>query len=208
MILGLVLIFRSRKKILLLGGTFILTTAVVYGLLIVLWYKFFSLLTLYVRPLELVIGSLATMGGLFFLRQFIRFKKYGPSCGIASEGSLISRASVKLKQVFQKESGVAAMVLGILLFSAMVAIVEFPCSAAIPVVFAGILSKAQIPGLLYFLYIGLFVFFYMLDEIIVFLIAALKMRLWLTSPKFTTWAVLIEAVILLALGAYYIIGVA
>jgi hypothetical protein len=47
----------------------------------------------------------------------------------------------------------------------------------------------------------------MLDEIAVFLVAVLTMRLWLASGKFVTYATLVQAVILSLLGAYYLFGI-
>jgi len=44
----------------------------------------------------------------------------------------------------------------------------------------------------------------MLDEIIVFLIAFFTMKIWLASSKIVVWITLLEAIILLALGFYYL----
>lgn len=206
LILGLVLVLKSRKKILLFGGTFILTTAVIYGLLIVLWFKLFSALAPYIKILELLVGLLAIGGSIYFFKEFIRFKKYGPTCNTADQ-KLTSRLSNKIQKTFENPKTIFALLGGVFVFAAAITIIEFPCSAAIPVVFAGVLSQAQLPGALSFLYIALFILFYMLDELIVFLIAASKMQLWLASPKFTTWITLIEAIILGALGFYYLFGI-
>ena len=87
----------------------------------------------------------------------------------------------------------------------MITIVEFPCSAAVPVFFAGMLAESGLTGFWYLFYIALFVLFYMLDEVLVFLIAVWTMSIRLSSPKITTWITLIEAIVLLALGLYYLI---
>lgn len=205
-ILGLVLVLRSRGKILLFGGTFVLTTAIVYGLLIILWYKLFSYLAPYVRVLELLVGSLALLGGLVFFRQFLRYKKYGPSCDFASGEGVLSKLFARIKKVFQHPSNMAVLAGSVFAFAAAIAVVEFPCSAAVPLVFAGILSRANLPGLAYFFYIAIFVAFYMLDELIVFLVAVFKLDVWLTSAAFTIWFTLLEAIILTGLGIYYLFG--
>ncbi|MBZ9577713.1 glutaredoxin family protein [Patescibacteria group bacterium] len=206
LILGLVLALRSRKKTLLFGGLFILTTAIVYGFLIVLWYQIFSFLVPYMRTMEILIGLLGIGAGIYFLRQFIRFRKYGPTCEVGLGKEIISKFSLRF-QKFLKEPGSILLLLGsVLLFAGIITIVEFPCSAAVPVVFAGILSQSQLPGLFYLLYIALFLLFYMLDEIIVFLVAFLTMKVWLASSKAITWITLTEAIILFLLGFYYLFG--
>jgi len=97
--------------------------------------------------------------------------------------------------------------ISILLFALVITVVEFPCSAAVPVVFAGILSKAQLSDWLYLVYIILYVLFYMFDELLVFLIAFFTMKLWLASPKFITWITLLESIIMFSLGIYYLFGI-
>jgi len=67
--------------------------------------------------------------------------------------------------VFEKKGGILTLVGAVFLFGAIVTIVEFPCSAVLPVIFAGILTEAKITTLLSFLYIGIFLIFYLLDEI-------------------------------------------
>ncbi len=205
LILGLVLALKERKKMLVLGSTFILTTALVYGLLIVLWYQLFSLLTPYLRIMEVVIGLLGIVGAFYFLRQFIRFKKYGPTCQEADKG-IVSKLSTKLKNVLEGGGSILVLLLAVLLFALLITLVEFPCSAVIPVLFAGILSQASLSPLIYLVYIALFLLFYLIDEIIVFLIALKTMNIKLASPKFNTWLALIEAIVLFFFAAYYLFG--
>lgn len=206
LILGLVLAFKSRKKILIFGGIFIVTTAVVYGLLITLWYQIFSVFALYLRKLEIIIGILSIVGGVYFLKDFIRFRKYGPICDTGKGNKIISKFSLKIQEFLKKPGNILLVSASVLLFAGIITIIEFPCSAAVPIVFAGVLAKAQLSLLSYVFYIALFLIFYMIDEIIVFLIAFFTLNLWLASPKFVTWITLAEAIILFLLGLYYLFG--
>ena len=208
LILGLVLSLRSRMKILFFGGIFILTTAIIYGFLIVLWYKLFEFLSSYSRAMQILIGLLGLGGGIYFLWQFIKFRKQGPVCETATAGGIVSRFSSKIQEAFKKPGNFLGVVGALLLFAGIITIVEFPCSAFVPVSFAGILAEADLPTFLYGSYVALFVLFYMLDEILVFLIATWKMTIWLASPKFVTWITLIESIFLFLLGAYYLVGFA
>ncbi len=206
LILGLVLALRSRKKTLIFGGLFVLTSAVVYGFLIVLWYKIFSFFVSYLRIMEILIGVLGMGGGIYFLRQFIRFRKYGPTCEVGTGKGIISRFSEKFQRSLEGSGNILLLLVSILMFAGIITIVEFPCSAVVPVIFAGILSQSQLPAFFYLLYIALFIIFYMLDEIIIFLIAFFTMKVWLASSKVITWITLTEAIILFLLGLYYFFG--
>lgn len=127
--------------------------------------------------------------------------------GLACEfGGFSQKLGQRLQNVLQSRQGILTLILAIFLFAAAVTVIEFPCSAVLPVLFAGILSQAQLSHLGNIAYIGLFIFFYLLDEIIVFLIAVWTMKVWITSPKFVTWLNLAAAIILLLLASYYIFG--
>ena len=204
LILGLVLAIKSRKKILLFGGIFIVTTAVVYGILIVIWYKIFSFLIPHMRTMQILIGLLGIGGGIYFFKEFLRFRKQGPTCEIGAGKGIMAKFSSRFQKSI-KESGNIILILGsILLFAGIITIIEFPCSAVVPVAFAGVLAQSGLSTFSYLSYIALFIAFYMLDEIIVFLIAFFTMKIWFASSKVVTWITLLEAIILFALGIYYI----
>jgi len=171
-----------------------------------LWFQLFTILAPYLKIMQILIGLLGIGGGVYFFKEFLKFKKYGPTCEIQKSNGLMARFTEKMKKRLDKESGALLLVLTILLFAAIITIVEFPCSAAVPVIFAGILSQAGLPGWQYLSYIALFILFYMLDEIIIFLIAFFTLNLKITSNKFTTWIALVEAIVLFALGLYYLFG--
>ncbi|MEW6407934.1 MAG: hypothetical protein AB1465_04545 [Patescibacteria group bacterium] len=204
LILALVLALRSRSRVVIFGGPFILITAIVYGILIIFWYQLFNLLGPFLRKMEILTGILAIGGGIYFLRQFLKFRKYGSQCRMKG-GKIISKFSSKVQESFKNSKSLFAVLGSILLFAIIITVVEFPCSAAVPLVFAGILASLKLPILYYLLYIALFLLFYMLDEIIVFLIAVFTMKLWLTSSKLVIWFALAGAVILFLLGIYYLV---
>lgn len=205
LILGLVLALRSRFKIFLFGGIFILITAVIYGILIFLWYQLFNLLASYMKVMEILIGLLGIGGGFYFLKEFLRFRKKGPTCETGG-GGLISNLSSKMQELMKNPKSTVLIVVSVISFAAVITVVEFPCSAVVPVLFAGILANAGVSGLEYILYIALFVLFYMIDEIIVFLIACFTMNIWFASPRFVTWLTLAESIMFFVLGFYYLIG--
>lgn len=206
LILGLVLVLRSRSKILTFGGIFILTTAIIYGLLIVLWYQLFHFLAPYLKAMGILVGLLGIGGGIYFSREFIRFRKYGPTCDTEKRG-VISRFFSKIQSHFKKPRNLLAVIISIFIFAIVITVVEFPCSAVIPVLFASALAEAHLSALTYLLYIAVFIFFYIIDEIIVFLIALFTMTVKIASSKTITWITLIEAIILFGLGFYYLFGI-
>lgn len=203
LIIGLSLKLQRRRSIILFGGTFIVTTALVYGALIVVWYQVFDLFTGYINLVKILVALLSLGGGLYFLKEYFRMRKQGPQCEF-QESKLINRFMERTGDAFENNTKLLGILGTVLVFAAVVAIVEFPCSAAVPVVFAGILADAGLSTFAYLSHIALFVLFYMLDEIVIFGIAAYRLKLWMTSGTFTKYAVLAEALILILIGVYYL----
>lgn len=206
LILALVLAIKSRIKTLIFGGSFILTTAIIYGLLIFFWYQLFNMISPYLRQTEILIGILTVFGGVYFLKEFIKFRKQGPICEIGPTQKIEGNFSKTFQSLLDNKASTITIIIMILFFAIVITVVEFPCSAAVPVAFAGMLTKASLPDWQYVFYIGLYVLFYMFDELLVFLIAFFTMKLWIASPKFITWLTLLESIIMFSLGAYYLFG--
>ena len=206
LILAMVLSLKSRKKILIFGGVFILTTSVVYGLLIIIWYKIFSLLTPYLEWMRFIIGSLGIIGGVYFLKEFIKFRKKGAVCEMETGKKTITKFSGIFKKYIEESKNILLILALIFVFAGIITILEFPCSSVVPLFFAGILANSELSSFSYIFYIALFVIFYMLDEVIIFLVAFFTMNLWLASGKFVNLIILIQSIVLFVLGLYYLVG--
>jgi thiol-disulfide isomerase/thioredoxin len=205
LVLGLTLELKSRKRILFYGCLFLLTTAIVYGLLIKLWHQLFVILQSYLGILGFVIGVLGVVGGIFFFREFLRMRKVGLVCK-STGASFVDKAMKMAEAAFAKPNRIFYLALAVVLFAAVVVVVEFPCSAAVPLAFAGVMADAGVSGTMQTLLLGLYLIFYLLDELLIFGLAAWQMRVVLTSPKFTIWATFAESIFLFALGFYYLAG--
>jgi glutaredoxin len=202
-ILGLVMILRSRKRIFLLGGAFLLTTTLVYGLLIFLWHQFFTLISPYIRSMELLIGLLALAGGIYLLWEFYKAYKSGPVC---SSNNIISRLRPKIEKIFKHKTNWFLLFGAVALFATVVTIIEFPCSAVLPVIFTSILVESGISQLMVLFNIALYILFYLLDELIIFVIAIVTLNIKIISPRFIIFFNLLAALIFLFLGVFYLAG--
>jgi len=158
------------------------------------------------KVMEVLIGALGLAGGVYFFLDFLKFRKQGPTCEMQTEQGIISKLSLKMKQRMETKTSVITIVVSILFFAVVITIAEFPCSAAVPLFFAGTLAEAGLPTWQYLSCIALFILFYMIDEIIIFLIAVFTMTIKLASKKFIIWLTLIEAIVLFIFGLYYLFG--
>lgn len=202
LILSIVLKFRDRRLIIIYGSIFLAVTASMYLLLIFAWYKLFQHVAPYLPFFEVVVGLLAIAGGIYFMREFIRFQRYGVTCESGSNKAVTAVTN-------HLQNAVAAgnrwkIALAIAVFAAVVTLIEFPCSAAIPLTLAATLVTLELSVVGYVGSMLIFIFFYLLMEIIVFLTAVFSMRIWVNSSGFVKYASLVGALVLFAFGLYYI----
>jgi len=202
LILSLVLAFKSRKLTLILGGSFILITVIIYGVLMFAWHQLFLVFSPYLFLMRVIIGTIALLGGIYLVRQLFRSWKKGPVCE-TQENKIVRMARIKLEEVFQKKGGLLPLLTAIILFALVITIVEFPCTAVFPLIFTGILAGANLSTMAALPYILIYLFVYMLDELIIFLIAVLTRNIWIASPKFMNILSIIGATLLFFISYYY-----
>jgi hypothetical protein len=77
--------------------------------------------------------------------------------------------------------------------------IEFVCSSAIPAVFTQVLALKQLPMLEYYFYILLYDLFFMLDDLIIFGLAAFAVSRSI-GQSYTKWSKLFGGIIMLILG--------
>ncbi len=206
LILMIVLSFESRKKIIFYGGLFILTAVSIYGVLVFAWTALFEALATFIGPINIIIGIAALFGGVYFLKQFIKFLKYGPTCG-SSSSKLAVKATEKVKKAFETEGSKAlVLVFSVMFFAAVITLVELPCSFGLPMVYGGILANAGLSWMGYVFYIVLYLFFYMLVELIIFAGAVITKEVWIAESNLITWVYLAGTIVLFFLSYYYLIG--
>ena len=206
LILTLVLTaFNSRRKVIFYGGLFILTTVLMYGGLIFAWTALFHVLANYIGGINVFVGIAALLGGAYFFKKFIDFYRYGPACDYSSN-SLIVKATKKLQNSFATKKGELLLISGVIFFALIVTLIELPCSIGLPIVYAGILAEQGFSFMTYAFYVGLYLFFYMFIELVIFGIAVATKEIWFAESKWITWVYLFGALVLFTLSYNYLIG--
>ena len=87
-----------------------------------------------------------------------------------------------------------------MILAILVNLVELVCSAGLPLGFTQILAENEISKIGYFIYILIYIFFFMLDDIIVFVIAMLTLNLTGFSTKYGKISKIIGGIILIIIG--------
>ena len=79
-------------------------------------------------------------------------------------------------------------------------LVELACSAGLPIVFSELLALNHTSSIMRFFYTLLYVFFFLLDDLVVFFIAMFTMKLTGISSKYNKYSHLIGGFIMVLIG--------
>ena len=182
-----------------LGGLFLTTTAVMYFLFMYSWLSITLLFgtLIYIRWL---IGGISIGGGLF---NFNRYLKMEPGCEVVDESKRL-KIRDKLKSIYSQPVFAVAAV-GIVILAISVNLVELICSAGLPVLFTQILSLNNLSETQYILYMLLYLLMFMIDDVVVFVIAMKTAELTGISTKYARNAHLVGGILMVILGLLMIL---
>jgi hypothetical protein len=194
-LITLVVTLNDRRKIWLIVGTFVFSSGVWYFLFMSAWLNVFLFLG-YIRPVTLVIGVIAIFMGLQGFVELIKNRGV-VSCTVGDEQSK-GKTIRRMKDVLLSPISVSS-VLSILGLSFIVNSVEFLCSCAIPAVFTHVLSITPLSSMEHYGYILLYIFFYMLDDLIIFASAAFAFQTYVGN-RYAVYCKILGGLLLIVLG--------
>jgi len=185
---------RSRKKMAILAGFFILAQGIVYALILNVWFTTWNFVALdsIVTPL---IGIVAIGGGMFFLYEWSQAKGTCKIVNVSRREKMIRR----IKDIASSPLNPTTL-LAILLLALSVSIIEFACSIGIPQAYTKILEINALSFLEQQFMMGLYLLTYMLDDIVVFGIAIWSMDKIGLTAKYSSFTNLLGGVLMLILG--------
>lgn len=187
---------KDKKKMIILGTTFLLSSALVYLLFMLAWLNVATLL-LKVNFVRILIGIIALVGAIFNLVGYFRHRKDN-GCDVIDDKKR-NRIFERIKK-FTHEKNFFLAILGVILLAVSVNIVELACSAGLPVMFTQILSMNNLTIIQEILYIALYMLFFLIDDLVVFFIAVRTMQVTGVSTKYGKISKLVGGVLLLLIG--------
>ena len=194
-LISIVATLRDRKRIWLIVGSFVLASGVLYFLFMTAWLNAFLFIG-YVKPVTVVIGLVALGGGILQIREVVKTKG-AIVCEVTGEESR-KKTMTKVQKIVSSPITLGTIV-GIVALAFAVNSVEFVCSAAVPAVFTQVLSLASLTTVQHYSYILLYVFFFMLDDLVIFSTAAFALTSGL-GDRYAKYSRPVGATILIILG--------
>lgn len=171
-LLAIVLHRGSRGRVLAVGSLFLAVTAGMYALYIAGMYSALDVIgsLLWIR---LVIAAVALTFGVLQVKDGLR-PGVGPSLSIsdARKPGIYRR----MRAVADPHRGLLATLVGTIVLAVGVSLLETPCTAGLPLLWTNLLAEQQVEfteaAVLFALYMAVF----LLDELIVFVIAVVTLR--------------------------------
>ncbi|MFN8190656.1 MAG: thioredoxin family protein [Nocardioidaceae bacterium] len=164
--------YGSRRRTLLVGGTFIFVTALVYAAFIL---GLFSVLTIvgFSAWIRVTVAAVAGVMALISIKDYFWFKQ-GISLTIADDKK--PGIYAKMRGVLTHSDSTLALVASTSVLAAGVSLVEFGCTAGFPVLWTNLLSAQQASALTFIALLLVYMVIYQLDEMVIFLTAVTTLR--------------------------------
>lgn len=194
-LISMLLGMKNKKRMWILGITFLASSALVYFLFLLSWLNLSVFLNkvLYIR---VAISFFAVLFGVLQVVNF--FFKKDDGCEVV--GNKNRKRIIKSIQKIIKEKSFILAILGIILLAASVNIIELLCSLGLPVMFTQILAINEVSKVGQILYSLLYVLFFMIDDIIIFIIAMKTLEIKAISNKYGKYSHLIGGLIMIIIG--------
>jgi glutaredoxin len=198
-LLGLLAGMKDRARMWLLGIAFVAASALVYLLILGAWLNVL-LLAGSIALVRFAIGVVALVGGSYYLKEFVT--NADMKCEVTAPERR-RRVLERLKALAQRPDLVPALA-GIVGLAFAVNLVEFLCSAGIPAVFAQVLALSDLAPWAYFGYLVLYVAVFMLDDLVVLVVALKTLEVTGLTTRYARWSNAVGGAALLVIGTLLI----
>ena len=187
---------KSKKRMWALGLAFLITSALVYMLIMLSWIQIAVKITtvIWIRN---IIAGVALIGSFINIRSYLNSRKNG-GCEVVNDKK---RKNIfnKIKKFTSEKSFILALI-GVIGLAISVNLVELACSAGLPLVFTELLALNNVGDSMKLFYVFIYIVFFLLDDLVVFFIAMFTMKITGISTKYNKYSHLIGGVIMLLIG--------
>ena len=202
-LLSLLISTKDRKKMWILGLSFILTSGFVYLMFMLSWLNVakYTSSIIFIRYL---IGVFALIfGGINIYRYIKSLKQKDVGCDV-TDANKKRKIMDKIRKILN-ENKMLLSVLGIMILAVSVNLIELLCSLGLPVMYTEMLGLNDLSLFQYGLYMFVYILFFLIDDLIIFFIAMKTLKIKGISNKYMKYSHLIGGTIMLIIGVLMIL---
>ena len=196
-LITMLLNMKDRKKMWILGLTFILTSGVIYLMFMLAWLNLATFISK-ISYIRFAISLVAVIVGIVNLNNYIKSRKKDDGCEVVDKKER-KKIMNKIISITNQKKFIIALI-GIMVLAASVNIIELMCSIGIPLLFTQILAMNDLSTFSYMLYIFIYILFFLIDDILVFVISMVTFKVTGITTKYTKYSHLIGGIIMLLIG--------
>lgn len=190
---------KDKKKLYILGTTFIFVSGLMYLVFLSAWFNFFKFVG-YVYWIKVIIGIVAIISGIMHIKSGLFSKGECKATNQNQRQKIIK----KIKEVLNQKKLFLSLI-GIVSLAVSVNLVEIVCSAGLPAVYTNLLSTIKLTTFEYYFYLLLYVLIFMLDDLLIFFLAIKTFEVSGISKKYTKMSGIVGGFIILIIGVILII---
>ena len=200
-LISMLLSIKKKKRRWIIGISFILASAIVYFLFLVSWLNLAMFLDkiIFVR---IGIGLISVCVGAYSMIKFVNTINDN-SCEIVNPERR-EKLIDKITRIVKEKSFFVA-VLGTIVLAASVNLIELMCSLGLPVLFGEVLAINNVSNAGKIIYSIIYCLFFVIDDIIIFVIAMKTLEIKAISNKFGKYVHLIGGIIMFIIGVLMVI---
>jgi glutaredoxin/cytochrome c biogenesis protein CcdA len=158
-LLSLLVHLHDRKKMVIIAGTFVLISGLIYYVFIAAWLNLFMFIGTSITLMR-ILGGAALLIASINIKEFFSDKAtFSLAIPETAKPGLYSR----MRKIINAHS-LRLSVLGVIVLAILVNFIELLCTAGFPALYIGILTQQELSTPMYYGYIGLYIIGYILDD--------------------------------------------
>lgn len=201
-LLSLMVHARSRARMMLVGGTFLLISGLIYFVFMAAWLNVFLLLG-ELRVVTMVAGAVAVGLAAINIKDYFWFQAGGPSLSIPE--SKKPGMYQRMRSLVAAQSA-WAMLAGTAILAIVVNSYELLCTAGLPMVYTRILTLGEADTFAYYMYLVLYNIIYVIPLLIIVMVFVMKFGSRKLRESEGRLLKLMSGMMMLGLGALMLIA--
>ena len=191
---------KNRKKLVMVGSVFVISSGVVYFLFMTAWLNIFTFMGV-ATYVTIILGIIALIMGLINMKEFFFFKQ-GISLMIPEKAK--PKLYEKMRKVINNSNFLISLA-GTVTLAFFVNLIELGCTIGLPAIYTRVLSIQQIDTSMKYLYMALYNAYYVIPLAAIVILFVLTMGKYRFQEKHAKVLKLVSGVLMVALGVILII---
>jgi thiol-disulfide isomerase/thioredoxin len=191
---------KSRRKLIMVGTVFVISSGLVYFLFMTAWLNIFTFMGV-ANYVTIILGVVALLMGVINIKEFFFFKK-GVSLMIPEKAK--PKLYEKMRKVINNNNFFLSL-LGTITLAFFVNLIELGCTIGLPAIYTRVLSIQEIDTGLKYFFMGLYNVYYVIPLAVIVIVFVITMGKYRFEEKHAKVLKLISGILMLSLGLILVI---